>query len=140
MNYEQKYKEALKRAKEWYFAPNSDKIPTYANRVIEEIFPELKESEDERMLNLLKKYVHYNISDMALEADHITREHLVSWLEKQCKNDTQVILPQFTFDDILALQCCMETVKKVQEDKDLYEKLKDLHGKVYDAYQLENLV
>ena len=31
----------------------------------------------------------------------------------------------------------METVKKVQEDKDLYEKLKCLHGRVYDAYQVE---
>ena len=33
--------------------------------------------------------------------------------------------------------CCMETVKKVQEDKELYEKLNDLHSKVYDSYQLE---
>jgi hypothetical protein len=41
-------------------------------------FPELKESGDERILNLLKKYVHYNISDMALEAYHITRNQLKS--------------------------------------------------------------
>lgn len=50
----------------------------------------------------------------------------------------QVHFPKFTFDDVLALQCCMETVEKVQEDKDLYEKLNDLHGRVYDAYHLEN--
>ena len=50
----------------------------------------------------------------------------------------QVHFPKFTFDDVLALQCCMETVKKIQEDKDLYEKLNDLHGRVYDAYHLEN--
>ena len=49
----------------------------------------------------------------------------------------QVHFPKFTFDDVLALQCCMEIVKKVQEDKDLYEKLNGLHGRVYDAYQLE---
>jgi hypothetical protein len=60
---------------------------------------------------------------------------ILSWLEKQGEN---ISLPKFTFDDILALQCCMETVKKVQEDKDLYEKLNDLHGRVYDAYHLEN--
>lgn len=47
------------------------------------IFPELKDSEDERMWKLIKKYAHYNISDMALEADHITREQLETWLEKQ---------------------------------------------------------
>ena len=58
-------------------------------------------------------------------------------LEKQGDKDSQIKLPTFTFDDILALQCCMETVKKVQNDKDLYEKLNELHGRVYDAYHLE---
>lgn len=58
-------------------------------------------------------------------------------IEKQCEQKKQVYFPKFTFDDILALQCCMETVKKVQEDKDLYEKLNDIHGRVYDAYYLE---
>lgn len=48
MDYEQKYKEALERAKKWYYAPNADKMPTYANRIIKEIFPELKESKDEK--------------------------------------------------------------------------------------------
>lgn len=46
------------------------------------------ESEDERMWKLIKKYVHYNISDMALNADRITREQLESWLEKQGKHLT----------------------------------------------------
>lgn len=60
----------------------------------------------------------------------------IAWLEKQgeCMNKS---LTKFTFDDVLALQCCMETVKKVQEDKELYEELNLLHSKVYDAYQLE---
>lgn len=58
-------------------------------------------------------------------------------MEKQGEKDSPVKPSTFTFDDVLALQCCMETVKKVQEDKDLYEKLKDIHGRVYDAYQLE---
>lgn len=49
----------------------------------QEIFPELAESEDERMWKLIKKYVHFNISDMALNTDHITREYLESWVEKQ---------------------------------------------------------
>ena len=49
----------------------------------------------------------------------------------------KISFPTFTFDDILALHCCMETAKKVQEDKDLYEKLKDLHSRVHDAYLLE---
>lgn len=40
---------------------------------------------------------------------------------------------KFTFDDVLAIQCCMENAKEVQQDKDLYNKLLDLHGRLYDA-------
>lgn len=60
----------------------------------------------------------------------------IDWLEKQGEQKKQVHFPKFTFDDILALQCCMETVKKVQEDEKLYEKLNLIHSKMYDAYCL----
>lgn len=50
------YDEAIGRAKKWYNAPNIDKIPTYGNRIIEEIFPELKESEDEK---IKKNCIHF---------------------------------------------------------------------------------
>ena len=58
----------------------------------------------------------------------------IDWLEKQGEQKKQVHFPKFTFDDVLALQCCMETVKKVQEDKELYEQLNLIHNKIYDAY------
>lgn len=58
-------------------------------------------------------------------------------IEKQDKQKKQVHFAKFTFDDILALQCCMETVNKVQEDKELYDKLNLIHNKMYDAYWLE---
>ena len=58
-------------------------------------------------------------------------------LEKQGENDSQVIYPTFTFNDILAVQCCMETVKEVQEDKELYEQLQSLHNRLHDIYWLE---
>lgn len=61
----------------------------------------------------------------------------IDWLEKQGEKDSQVICPTFTFDDILALQCCMETVKNIQENKELYEALLLLHDKVHSAYHLE---
>lgn len=40
---------------------------------------------------------------------------------------------KFTFDDVLAIQYCMETVKEIQEDEALYNKLLSLHSKLYDA-------
>jgi hypothetical protein len=54
---------------------------------LEDIFPELKENEDGKMWKLIKKYAHSNISDMALNADHITRKQLESWIEKQCEQN-----------------------------------------------------
>lgn len=58
-------------------------------------------------------------------------------IEKQDKQKKQVHFPKFTFDDVLALQCCMEIVEKVQEDKELYEKLNLIHSNIYDAYWFE---
>ena len=54
----------------------------------------------------------------------------------QKKTINNVHFPKFTFDDVLALQRCMETVKKVQEDKELYEQLNLIHDKIHDAYWL----
>ena len=86
MDYEKAYKEALESAREIikdYEKRGLKEQLFYAKEDLEGIFPELKESEDEKMWKLIKKYAHYNISDIALDADHITREQLESWLEKQ---------------------------------------------------------
>ena len=101
---------------------------------LQDLFPELKESEDERIRKALIEMVHDTTGDELWVDYGIHKEEALAWLEKR---DELINLPQFTFDDVLALQCCMETVKKAQEDKDLYEKLKDLHNRVYDVYQLE---
>lgn len=69
------YDEALERAKKWYNAPNIDKMPTYGNRIIEEIFPELiEENEDEKIRKELIKFVKVNIPN---------EERYIAWLEKQ---------------------------------------------------------
>ena len=87
MDYEQLYKDALERAKKWYNAPNADKIPTYSNRVIEEIFPELKESEDERIRKALIELVKYSkkscfeiLRDKPFNA--VSMDAMLDWLER----------------------------------------------------------
>lgn len=62
---------------------------------------------------------------------------LYNLLEKQSKQKQEINYPKFIFSDVLTLQCCIETIKKVQEDKVLYEQLQSLHDKLYDAYQFE---
>lgn len=84
MDYEKKYKEALERAKKWRNAPNSDKIPTYANRVIEEIFPELKESEDERMRKEITDFIRRKFeSSCSPTPSKTTLANWITWLEQQ---------------------------------------------------------
>jgi hypothetical protein len=78
MDYEKAYNKALERAKKWYNAPNADKIPTYANRIIVEIFPELKESEDDKIRKALVRF-----HKSTIDVDGIKGEEIVAWLEKQ---------------------------------------------------------
>lgn len=82
MNYEEKYKQALERAKglledmnkKEYFASNVD---------IENIFPELQENEDERIRKGLIKAVSGVLKGNTLYGTDVTREEALVWLEKQ---------------------------------------------------------
>lgn len=69
MNYEKKYKEALERAREQY----NKRTPLYD---IEYIFPELKESEYERIMEELCDFLRDNM----LYQD---AQYFISWLERQ---------------------------------------------------------
>jgi len=78
MDYEKKYKEALERARKSYV--NSIKQGWTCDKVIyEEIFPELKESEDEKIrkdiIAILKGQIPYTSGEDA--------KKYISWLEKQ---------------------------------------------------------
>lgn len=137
MNYEQKYKNALGKLQE-ALAPTKGgcKIFGLTRGCIENIFPELKESKEER----IRKGIIRNLEYLADRAEGFVKDELkerIAWLEKQDKQKQEANYPKFEFNDILALQCCMETVKKVQEDKELYGQLQSLHNRLYDAYQLE---
>lgn len=89
MDYEKKYKEALERAREWYNNPNSSSIgKTYLYAV----FPELKESEDEKnikdLIDELKCSLRAaNCQNDACGGGHEKRiallEWAIDWLEKQ---------------------------------------------------------
>lgn len=76
MNYEKKYKEALERAREL------SKTVTGAN--YEYIFPELKESEDERMLREIKRYIkEQGDKPTGLPNGTASVSDMIAWLEKQ---------------------------------------------------------
>ena len=79
-----RYDEALERAKKWHNAPNIDKMPTYGDRIIEEIFPELKESEDERIRESLLEYLHTLPNHYS--HDGVCAPEWIAWLEKRNSN------------------------------------------------------
>ena len=98
MDYKEKYEEALERAKKWYFAPNSNKIPTFANRVIKEIFPELKESEDERIRKHLIGCLKFSLkgaedqddAGCSRQKDIEAYKWGLAWLERQGEMEEQL--------------------------------------------------
>ena len=78
MDYEQKYKEALGWMRSVY-----DGLHGATKEDAEHYFPELKESEDERIRKGLIKAVSRIFEGKKLFDTDVTREEALAWLEKQ---------------------------------------------------------
>ena len=79
MNYEEKYKQAFERAKERYSACS-------APALLEYIFPELKESEDEMIRkSLIKFFQHFPYDSIENAGTNVNEA--IAWLEKQGKQE-----------------------------------------------------
>ena len=83
MDYKEKYEQALEVAKETY-----NKQPMYKDW-LESMFPELKESEDERIRKGLIKAVSRTFEGNKLFGTDVTREEALAWLEKQGEKKPQ---------------------------------------------------
>ena len=71
MNYEKKYKDALNLAKSYYGKGTNEFLDT--------IFPELAESEDEKVIKIIKRQMCYDPDPVSDEE----RQLVETWLEKQ---------------------------------------------------------
>lgn len=80
-NYEKKYKETLGTARYWHSNSKGD-IPA----VLEEIFPELKESEDERIRGAIMHFISHTPT---VPKGIINKKQMLAWLEKQGKRDVR---------------------------------------------------
>ena len=78
MDYEKKYKEALEKLQEALAPKDGRKISGLTRACIEEIFPELKESGDEKM----RKSVIYALRNGGFY-DNDKTDEAIAWLEKQ---------------------------------------------------------
>jgi len=87
MDYE-KYEQALKRAKA--LLEDMDKKDYFASKAdIENIFPELKESEDERIRKAIIAYISHGQHCGVSNAD------MIAWIEKQGKRNSVICTPLF---------------------------------------------
>ena len=121
MNYEQKYKEALDRAKGQLegakvFDYNNEQIAHDIRSTVYNIFSELKESEDERIrkeiIELLKNYasMHYITKEQYKER--------MDWLEKQGEQK-----PSWSEEDEISflntLWCCKKVASIAKDENEM---------------------
>jgi hypothetical protein len=77
------YDKAVEKAKKWHNAPNVDKIPTFGNRIIEDIFPELYKSKDEQIKEALIELVKCNERSGYTLLNNVSTSSMIDWIEKQ---------------------------------------------------------
>jgi hypothetical protein len=80
MNYEKKYKNAL----EWARQVKDGRIG-FVFTEVEKVFPELKESDDEKIRRALTGLLKFGFNDGSAitPGSNITKEDALAWLEKQ---------------------------------------------------------
>ena len=103
MNYEQKYKDALERAKVLYAKGTLD---------LEEIFSELRESEDEKMRKEIISLVKYTKGRRIGYDPRIPQDDMIAWLEKQKVLSTEEELQ--VREDVL---WCIKQASKYAKDE-----------------------
>lgn len=88
------YDEALERMKSWARGEHPEYF-TEAQKAAEFVFPELKESEDERIRNWLICYFK-EVCDNVSEKE---KKGILAWLEKQSEQKPAIIIPKFRVGD-----------------------------------------
>lgn len=86
-----RYDETIERAKEWY---SDVQIGIWFKGNLEKLFPELKESEDERIREALIALLKFGLKDGSAIAPGFneTKEQALAWLEKQSKSDESLYI------------------------------------------------
>ena len=90
MNYEQKYNEILEWARKNKARLNG--VP------IEEVLPELRESEDERIRKALVEFVH-GAATVSNDIDGVSIHDCLAWLEKQKEQSLRDFIDDFPYSD-----------------------------------------
>lgn len=109
-NYKEKYEEALERARVW---KEKSGMPADRQGILDDIFPDLKESEDESIRkSLIKSYINQHPSNFPT-VDGFTREQILAWLENQGEHK----FPSLSEKEIV---CLKRTLDFLREEHNSY--------------------
>ena len=104
MDYEKEYKEALERAK--------------AGKPLDEVFPELKESEDERIRKELWEYFHnLQLSSDSDFSPSFTIDDVLSYLDNQKEQKPA----EWSEEDEEMLNSCISSIEESKENRYAYK-------------------
>ena len=116
MDYEKKYKDALEKAKEVY---NRKDATDGGKLILESMFPELKESEDEKMREMAIKAIYAPEAQSCIKSWGINPDDVIAWLEKQGEKESD---PRYenleeilAADDIYQMSMNDEMVQEAKE-------------------------
>ena len=96
MDYDKKYKDALEKAKEVYNrkdATDGDKL------ILESMFPELKESEDEKMREMAIKAVYAPEAQSCIKSWGVNPDDVIAWLKNHSDTYDYTRVDLSKFDD-----------------------------------------
>jgi hypothetical protein len=109
MEYEKKYKEALEVAKRKLCFDKAGMVDSFTPNDIYEMFPELKESDDERIRKELIGFLR-NIPN-----SNYTCEEMALWLEKQG------VQPRYNIGDVICDKSCTTLNKEAQPNMEIVD-------------------
>jgi len=110
------YEEALEKARKLY---NSEETSADVEIACETIFPELVESEDERIRKMCMRYLDREYQHCSFPDDKKNIEKCIAWLEKQGKS-------KWTDEDEHHLMMCLECVEECAfQDREDFSKTTD---------------
>ena len=115
MDYEKKYNEALEQAKRLY-----DGLDGYSSnrKVLEEIFPELRESEDETIIEGFRRLLDGIKRKGGLTLNKVPLDKCYAWLEKQKEQKPA----DWSEDDERKRLACIDTINEVIDyERDRWE-------------------
>lgn len=132
-NYEKLYKEALEKARDYHSKCIKGKgIVSFSEKALEAMFPELKESEDEKIRKALIKAVEDNI--FCYEFVH--KKDMLAWLEKQGKCPNKVIVSKELYEHIRNTCACIDDAMSSETLVDVNDYLEQADKSAKNAFEM----